>query len=213
MSSYQTNQRPIATNANAPAPVCHVSVADLPTRYGSFQIHIFTGHDGEEIAVLVAGTPIDRCLVRVHSGCATGDLFGSQLCDCGDQLAASFEKIAAAGCGIIIYIFGHEGRNIGLGNKIKAYALQEQGFDTVDANLHLGFPADARSYCDAISILKYFNIYEVRLLTNNPAKISALESGDIAVVEHVPLWTETNPRNERYIQTKIERMQHLSKKP
>jgi 3,4-dihydroxy 2-butanone 4-phosphate synthase/GTP cyclohydrolase II len=183
--------------------------AKLPTRYGSFNLHIFTAADGTEHMALVKGAPADDCLVRLHSECATGDILGSLRCDCRDQLEESLERINQSGEGILIYIRGHEGRGIGLANKIRAYALQEQGMDTMDANIHLGFAPDARDYDAAVEILQSFGLKKLRLLTNNRHKIAALEKAGIAVSKHVPLWTATNPHNESYIATKRKRMGHI----
>ena len=182
--------------------------ASLPTRYGNFDVKIFPWGGVEHMA-LVKGNPKDGCLVRIHSECATGDILGSLRCDCRDQLELSIKMIEEAGEGLLIYLRGQEGRGIGLGNKIRAYALQEKGVDTLDANIQLGFPADARDYDVAIEILKYFELKDVRLLTNNRAKIAALEAGGVHVIEQVPLWTATNPHNEGYIATKRARMGHI----
>jgi 3,4-dihydroxy 2-butanone 4-phosphate synthase/GTP cyclohydrolase II len=146
--------------------------------------------------------------VRVHSECLTGDAFGSHRCDCGEQLEESLTLIARHG-GIVVYVRGHEGRGIGLWEKIRAYALQEQGADTVDANLHLGHPEDARDYRAAAAILTDMGIDRVRLLTNNPAKISALEALGVEVVDRVPLETTVRPQNAQYLATKRSRMRHL----
>lgn len=183
--------------------------AQLPTRYGSFDLKIFTGTDGIEHMVLVKGTPADDCLVRIHSECATGDILGSLRCDCRNQLEESLELINMAGEGLLIYLRGHEGRGIGLANKIRAYALQEQGMDTLDANVHLGFAPDARDYAVAVEILKKFGLKSVRLLTNNRDKIDALEQAGIKVSQHVPLWTAINPHNKNYIETKRKKMGHF----
>jgi GTP cyclohydrolase II len=187
----------------------HQSKAHLPTRFGDFMLHIFQNGDGIDHMVLVAGNPADSCLVRIHSECATGDIMGSLRCDCRDQLEESLRKIAAEKQGVFIYLRGHEGRGIGLANKIKAYALQEQGMDTVEANLHLGFPADARDYAIAADILKYFGLKKIRLLTNNQDKMEALESGGVEVIERLPLWTKSNPHNADYIHTKQSSLGHL----
>ncbi len=176
--------------------------ASLPTRYGDFELKIFTDAAGIEHIVIVKGTPVDDCLVRLHSECATGDIFGSLRCDCREQLEKSLEMIGEAGCGLLIYLRGHEGRGIGLSNKIRAYALQEGGMDTYEANVHLGFAPDARDYTAAVDILKSFGLKKVRLLTNNKDKTSALEKNGIAVTARVPLWMEVNPHNEKYIATK-----------
>jgi GTP cyclohydrolase II len=197
----------MSDSANTP-PVT-APTARLPTRYGLFDLHVFTAQDGVEHMALVKGDPGDDCLVRLHSECATGDILGSLRCDCRDQLEESMEAINQEGEGILIYMRGHEGRGIGLANKIRAYALQEKGIDTVDANIHLGFPADARDYDAAILILKHFGINRLRLLTNNRQKITALEQAGITVTKNVALWTATNPHNETYIATKRTRMGHI----
>ena len=183
--------------------------AVLPTRYGNFDLQIFADADGVEHMALVKGSPVDDCLVRLHSECATGDILGSLRCDCRDQLETSMALIEKAGVGLLIYLRGHEGRGIGLANKIRAYALQEQGMDTLDANTHLGFAPDARDYAAAIDVLKQFGLKKVRLLTNNRAKIDALEKAGITVSQHVSLWTAVNPHNESYIATKRGRMGHI----
>jgi len=183
--------------------------ATLPTRYGSFELQIFKGARGIEHMVLVKGTPKDDCLVRLHSECATGDILGSLRCDCRNQLEDSMDMINMEGSGLLIYMRGHEGRGIGLGNKIRAYALQEEGMDTIDANVHLGFAPDERDYAEAVEILKHFGLTRVRLLTNNRDKIKALEEAGIAVSGHVPLWTGANPYNEKYLATKRKRMGHF----
>ncbi len=185
------------------------ATAQLPTRFGTFTLEIFTDENGIEHMAMVAGTPTDNCLVRLHSECATGDIMGSLRCDCRDQLETALQKINEAGQGMLIYIRGHEGRGIGLANKIKAYALQDQGMDTVDANIHLGFRPDQRDYAAAVAILKHHNIKNVRLLTNNRTKIDALEKAGIHVTETVPLWLATNPHNKGYIDTKKSRMGHI----
>lgn len=181
----------------------------LPTRYGDFKLFIFVDDNQTEHLAMAAGTPADGCLVRIHSECATGDIMGSLRCDCRDQLELSLRRIAEAGNGLLIYIRDHEGRGIGLANKVKAYALQDQGMDTVDANVHLGFAPDQRTYDVGIAILKNFGLTRIRLLTNNRTKIKALEAADITVLEQVPLWVATNPHNEKYIATKRARMGHI----
>ena len=189
-------------------PIKHITQALLPTRFGDFTLHVFRDDIGIDSMVLVCGEPTDGCLVRVHSECATGDILGSLRCDCRDQLEASLQKIAAEGQGLFIYLRGQEGRGIGLANKIKAYALQEQGMDTVEANVHLGFPADSRDYAVAAAIIKYFKLKKIRLLTNNQDKMEALEAAGI-IEERVPLWTATNEHNKDYVQTKQNVMGHL----
>ena len=147
-------------------------------------------------------------IVRVHSGCVTGDIFHSLRCDCFSQLKASMEKITASDYGIMIYLPYHEGRGIGLVNKIRTYALQDQGYDTLDANLAIGAPADARDYDLTAQILLDLGARRIKLLTNNPAKVDALRALGIAVVEQVPIITEPNLYNKRYLMTKRERMSH-----
>jgi GTP cyclohydrolase II len=186
--------------------------ADLPTRFGNFKLSIFVDGKGIEHMVMVAGTPKDGCLVRLHSECATGDIMGSLRCDCRDQLELSLKMIAEAGQGLLIYIRDHEGRGIGLANKIKAYALQDQGMDTVDANVHLGFAPDERAYGVVTCIFNYFGLRSIRLLTNNREKIEALEKSGITVTEQVPLWIASNPHNEKYLATKRDRMGHIGGK-
>jgi 3,4-dihydroxy 2-butanone 4-phosphate synthase/GTP cyclohydrolase II len=147
--------------------------------------------------------------VRVHSECLTGDVFGSLRCECGPQLASAMEKVAEQGLGAVVYLRGHEGRGIGIGHKIRAYGLQDQGHDTVDANLQLGLPADSREYGIGAQILADLGITTMRLMTNNPAKLGGLEGFGLEIVERVPLQIEANPHNEHYLRTKRERMGHL----
>jgi GTP cyclohydrolase II len=189
-----------------------VPSAQLPTRFGAFVIHIFTDLDGTEQIALVKGCLTDGCLVRLHSECATGDIFGSMRCDCRDQLEMSLRLIEEAGEGLVIYLRGHEGRGIGLRNKVRAYALLEQGMDTLDANTHLGFAPDMRNYDVAIDILRRFRLNEVRLITNSLSKIGALEGADITVTQQIPLWTDTNPHNAGFIATILSRMGHIGPK-
>lgn len=180
----------------------------LPTRFGTFRLQVFTDDDGKEHLALSAGKPANGCLVRVHSECATGDIMGSLRCDCRDQLETALQKIHDAGEGLLVYLRGHEGRGIGLVNKIKAYALQDEGFDTVEANIKLGFAPDQRDYDVAAKILRHYGLGEIQLLSNNRRKSAALEQAGIKVVRHVPLWTATNPHNEDYVSTKRTKMGH-----
>jgi GTP cyclohydrolase II len=185
------------------------ATSTLPTRFGHFRLQVFVDGKGVEHLVLIAGNPSNGCLVRLHSECTTGDALGSLRCDCRDQLELALTKISEAGNGLLIYIQGHEGRGIGLANKIKAYALQDKGLDTVEANVSLGFAPDQRDYEAAIEILHHYELTWVHLLTNNQHKINALEKAGIEVAQHIPLWAATNPHNADYIDTKRKRMGHF----
>jgi 3,4-dihydroxy 2-butanone 4-phosphate synthase/GTP cyclohydrolase II len=182
----------------------------LPTRYGDFRLHLYSNGDEKEHLALVMGeySPGEQVLVRVHSECLTGDVLGSMRCDCGEQLAQSMEMIAKAGKGVLLYL-RQEGRGIGLRDKLRAYNLQDEGLDTVDANLALGHQADARDYEVAARILKNLGVTRISLLTNNPNKIEELQRLGIEVVERIPLQGVVNPENARYLLTKAERMNHL----
>lgn len=182
----------------------------LPTRHGAFTAHGLRGPRDEEIVVLTCGRPeaSDAPLVRVHSGCLTGDVLGSSRCDCGAQLDEALRLLQEAGDGVLVYLPSHEGRGIGLLAKLQAYALQEQGLDTVDANLELGLPVDARHYGAAAQALRVLGVDRVRLLTNNPAKVAALRSLGVDVVEMVERPAHTTSENLDYLRTKGERMGH-----
>jgi len=186
------------------------ATSELPTRFGHFKLDIFTDKKGTEYLAISSGTPRNGCLVRLHSECATGDILGSLRCDCRDQLELALRKISETKNGLVIYLRGQEGRGIGLANKIKAYALQDKGQDTVDANISLGFVVDERTYDTAIAILKYYNLSEIQVMTNNRQKIEAIEKAGIKIARHIPLWTTTNPYNESYIATKQRRMGHIT---
>lgn len=182
----------------------------LPTKWGDFRLLAYTQLDnGATHMVLKKGEWEDDepVLVRVHSSCATGDIFGSCKCDCGDQLHRAMEMIDKEGKGLVVYM-SQEGRGIGLVNKLKAYHLQEQGLDTVDANLKLGFKADERDYGIGAQILRDLNVKKMRLITNNPVKRSGLEGYGLQIVETVPIVIKPNPHNQRYLETKQERMGH-----
>ena len=185
--------------------------ADMPTAYGHFHIIPFRQKsNGLEHIALIKGTwkKDEPILVRMHSSCATGDIFGSQRCDCGEQLHKSMELIEKEGKGAIVYLI-QEGRGIGLMNKIAAYVLQERGDDTVDANIHLGFDPDLRDYGVGAQILRELGIGKIRLLTNNPTKRVGLEGYGLEIVENVPIEITPNIYNERYLHTKKERMGHI----
>jgi GTP cyclohydrolase II len=190
-----------------------IAEADFPTRFGHFRIYGFeevTGGETEEAVVLRMGDVVsgDPPLVRIHSECLTGDVFHSLRCDCRSQLELSLDLIAGEGRGLIIYEH-QEGRGIGLLNKLRAYELQDAGADTVEANVKLGFEADLRGYRMPAEILLYLGVRRVRLLSNNPEKIAALENAGIEVVERVPCIVEAHAQNTGYLQTKKEKMGHL----
>ncbi|HEU4618594.1 MAG TPA: GTP cyclohydrolase II [Gammaproteobacteria bacterium] len=168
---------------------------------------------GEHVAVIIGQPPFDGVVpVRLHSACLTGDLLGSLRCDCGEQLRTAVARIAALGGGVLLYL-DQEGRGIGLANKLRAYALQDSGFDTIDADRHLGFHADERNYEVAVALLHELGISRIELMTNNPQKIDALKAHGIEVVGRVPLVGKTNSYNERYLKTKRERAGHLAEEP
>ncbi|TCH62134.1 GTP cyclohydrolase II [Acinetobacter sp. ANC 4862] len=196
-------------------PIEFVATSRLPTAFGEFKITVFQDpQTGEEHVALSKGLeipPTDPVLVRIHSECLTGDAFASLKCDCGPQLQATMKLINEVGQGVILYL-RQEGRGIGLTNKIRAYALQDQGHDTVDANLMLNLPADARRYDMCTIILDHLKVKQVKLVTNNPSKIAALEELGIDVVDRVPLTVGLNPFNAEYLKTKHERMAHMYKK-
>ncbi|MBP2437187.1 GTP cyclohydrolase II [Microbacterium amylolyticum] len=182
----------------------------IPTAHGDMRFLAYrdrvTGTD--HLAIVSGGLNSDAPIVRVHSECLTGEAFGSLKCECGPQLDAALATIAEHG-GVVIYMRGHEGRGIGLINKLRAYALQERGFDTLDANLELGLPADARDYAAAASILADLGISQIRLLTNNSDKIAQLRSFGIDIVDQVPLIVGVGPNNHQYLETKRDRMGHI----
>ncbi|BCW40225.1 hypothetical protein StoSoilB3_17600 [Arthrobacter sp. StoSoilB3] len=194
-----------------PHPVSGGPIVQLPTAFGEFVAQAWTDHvtGVEHLAVSSPNPPKggQAPLVRLHSECLTGDVFGSYRCDCGEQLAFALELIHREG-GTLLYLRGQEGRGIGLANKIKAYALQEAGFDTVEANEQLGLPVDARSYSAAGQILAEMGLNEVRLLSNNPDKQHRLDKAGVTVVEMVPTEVPSREQNLRYLQTKKDRMDH-----
>ena len=180
------------------------NIANLPTKYGNFKIQSFREGDKEHLAIFTDPIP-SIPLVRVHSECLTGDTLGSLKCDCGEQLDYALKTIAKEG-GLLIY-HRQEGRNIGLFNKVNAYALQDKGFDTIEANHQLGFSADERTYDIVKKILNHFGINKLKLLTNNPKKIEAIEGAE--VVERIPIIIKPNSKNKFYLETKKEKMGHL----
>jgi 3,4-dihydroxy 2-butanone 4-phosphate synthase/GTP cyclohydrolase II len=189
-----------------------VAEASIPTEHGPFEAHAYESLvDGRVHVAMIAGEVGDgeRILVRVHSECLTGDVFASLRCDCGRQLDRALQAIAEEGRGVVLYIRGHEGRAIGLAHKLRAYRLQEDGRDTVEANVELGFAADPRDYGIGAQILYDLGVRSMRLLTNNPAKRAGLEGYGLSIVERVPLETEPTAENLRYLQTKREKLGHL----
>ena len=190
--------------------VRQVSEARIPMEGGDYTAHVYESLlDGEQHLALVKGEIGPDLLVRVHSECLTGDVFGSLRCDCGPQLRAALDLIDREGRGVLVYLRGHEGRGIGLGHKIRAYRLQEEGHDTVDANVALGLPVDTREYGIGAQMLVDLGVTTMRLMTNNPLKYGGLEGFGLDIVERVPLEPKPNPENLTYLRTKRERMGHL----
>jgi len=189
----------------------HFAAARLPTTYGEFMAHAYRSVvDGEEHVAYVMGDVEggEPPLVRVHSECLTGDILHSTRCDCGPQLQTALQKIAEEGRGVLIYLRGHEGRGIGIGHKMRAYALQDDGLDTVDANSAQGLPVDSREYGVGANMLADLGVTRMRIMTNNPAKLTGLDGYGLEIVERVPIEIPPNPENLRYLQTKRNRMQH-----
>lgn len=211
-NSHQNgHHRGAAGNGRAHHPVSGGPIVQLPTAFGDFITQAWTDlvTGAEHLAVSSPNPPREGIapLVRLHSECLTGDVFGSYRCDCGEQLAYALELINEFG-GTLLYLRGQEGRGIGLANKIKAYALQEAGFDTVEANEQLGLPVDARCYKAAAQILAEMGLHEIRLLSNNPDKKNRLAKAGVKVVEMVPTEVPSRDQNIRYLQTKKDRMEH-----
>jgi len=193
--------------------VTRAAEATIPTKYGDFRSVVYESVlDGEQHVAFALGevdSPENDVLVRVHSECLTGDIFGSLRCDCGPQLDRALELIAEAGAGVVVYLRGHEGRGIGLAHKIRAYELQEAGLDTVDANLELGFPADRREYGIGAQMLVDLGVTKIKLLTNNPAKYGGLAGYGLEITARVPIVTEPTEQNIAYLKTKQARLGHF----
>jgi GTP cyclohydrolase II len=197
----------------APTPVVDALVeflaeARVPTEHGNFTMKLFREKaTGLEHVAMVMGEVQGSALVRVHSECMTGDVFGSLRCDCGPQLHFAMREIGKQGSGVLVYL-RQEGRGIGLANKLRAYQLQDQGLDTVEANLHLGFAADLRKFDSAVEILSSLGVKSVRLMTNNPRKVETLKSQGLHIEERVPVRSDVQAENERYLDTKARKMGH-----
>jgi GTP cyclohydrolase II len=204
-----SSNQPSAANTNQALE--YVESCQLPTTWANFQMHaFFEPATGKEHIALTLGDVADGqpVLARIHSECLTGDALFSKRCDCGPQLELALQKIAEEGRGALLYL-RQEGRGIGLLNKVRAYHLQDQGADTVEANQRLGFAADLRNYSLCEPMLKHLGIQSLRLMTNNPRKIAAMEGLKVTIAEHVSLITGRNPHNDRYLNTKAEKLGHL----
>ena len=193
------------------APVRRVATAQLPTTCGDFEIHVYENAAGGETHVALVRGEIgngENVLTRVHSSCLTGDIFGSARCDCGDQLHTALQSIADEGRGVLLYL-NQEGRGIGLANKIRAYALQDQGCDTVEANERLGFPADLRDYRVGVEMLRDLGVRSTRLLSNNPKKLAGIMGDGLSVNERMPIEIVASASTRRYLKTKKDKLGHL----
>lgn len=216
LAQYRQSMEQVKNDSSATANednwqdlVTVIGSSKLPTPHGEFDITVYRDKQGREHSALVSGDITSATpLVRIHSECLTGDAFGSLRCDCGEQLQKALSEIAEAECGVMVYL-RQEGRGIGLGNKIRAYSLQDDGLDTVDANQHLGFPADARTYEAAAAILQQLGVTSLQLLTNNPDKHSALEKLGIRIDNTLPLHIQAGVENADYLKTKAVRMGHV----
>jgi GTP cyclohydrolase II len=201
------------TSVSAISPITSASVeflaeARVPTEHGSFTMKLFKEKaTGLEHVAMVMGDVAGSALVRVHSECMTGDVFGSLRCDCGPQLHFAMSEIGKKGSGVVVYL-RQEGRGIGLANKLKAYQLQDQGMDTVEANNHLGFAADLRNFDVAAQILDVLGVSSVQLMTNNPRKVDTLKAHGVNIEERVPVRSDVQPENERYLGTKARKLGH-----
>ncbi len=205
-----SEEAPAANGKARPEEYVFSEFADLPTRHGRFRMKIVQDREERDHVLVIKGDVEGKedVPVRIHSECLTSEVFHSLRCDCRQQLAAALDHFEAEGVGIMIYL-RQEGRGIGLLNKINAYALQDSGYDTVDANTELGFPADGRTYDMAVDLLRMLKVKSVCLMTNNPLKLEALREHDFPVSQRIPLHCESNPFNDPYLKTKKDRMDHL----
>lgn len=201
MSSFQS----------PPSRLQHLAAARLPTRFGEFTMHSYhlEGEDLEHIALVKGAVAGEDTLLRIHSECLTGDIFGSLRCDCGEQLALALRRIESEGRGVLIYMRGHEGRGIGITQKLRAYALQDQGLDTVEANEALGLPVDSRRFDAAAAILHHLGVRSVRLMSNNPLKLLALQEHGVRVSQREAHEIDPTAESGAYLNTKRDRMGHL----
>lgn len=199
----------LRTGLQKRSPMRSAARAKLPTDYGDFDIHVYENGEGETHVALVRGEigGGENVLTRIHSSCLTGDIFHSARCDCGPQLQLAMQRVADEGRGVILYL-NQEGRGIGLVNKIRAYALQDEGFDTVEANERLGLPVDSRDYRVGVEILRDLGVKSTRLLSNNPRKLSGATGDGLSVSERIPIEVPPSASNERYLKTKKERLGH-----
>jgi 3,4-dihydroxy 2-butanone 4-phosphate synthase/GTP cyclohydrolase II len=210
LSSLRAFFRALARGGR-PAPVRRVATAQLPTEYGVFRIHVYESPKDVQTHVALVHGPLGdgkHVLARMHSSCLTGDVLHSVRCDCGAQLERAMQRIADEGRGVILYL-NQEGRGIGLANKIRAYALQDQGYDTVEANERLGFKADHRDYATGVAILRDLGVRSMRLLSNNPRKLAGLTGHGLVVSELVPLEIPASEGTRRYLKTKKEKLGHV----
>jgi 3,4-dihydroxy 2-butanone 4-phosphate synthase/GTP cyclohydrolase II len=206
--SIRARLRAALASLRAAAGVHRVASAPLPTEYGQFRIYVYEKGTETHVA-LVRGEVAngDAVLTRIHSTCLTGDVFHSARCDCGEQLETALRRIAAASRGVVVYL-NQEGRGIGLANKIRAYMLQDEGYDTVEANVRLGFEPDLRDYGIGVQILRDLGVRSIRLLSNNPRKLASITKHGLAVVEMVPLEVDASEMSLRYLRTKKEKLGH-----
>jgi 3,4-dihydroxy 2-butanone 4-phosphate synthase/GTP cyclohydrolase II len=198
-----------------PAAVTVLAAASLPSDHGLFELVTFAAGDDPvpHVALVRGDVTGEDVLVRVHSECATGDIFASRRCDCGEQLHRAMDLVDTADRGVIVYLRGHEGRGIGLVGKVRAYELQERGLDTVEANLALGYPVDARDFSPAAALLRHLGVRSVALLTNNPDKVRSLERAGVPCSSVIGLTSTVHAENERYLRTKTEQLGHAGLLP